>query len=88
MFLSIIYCLALIIASRDKKYGGCRICAEALFSSTEETTCFLEGGGTAIMMPDGRERDETIMEARLRLENQHLRLGQHDRTTAFSVIKL
>lgn len=70
--------------SRDEKYGGCHICVKEKFSGF----VFLKGGGTAIIMPDGRERDEAIMEARLRLENQHLRLCQHDRTTAFSVINL
>ena len=51
-------------------------------------TVFLKGGGTAIREPDGRGRDETVMEARLRLENQHLRLGLQDHTTAFSFISL
>ena len=55
---------------RGEKYDGCRI-----FSKQGFRICFLEGGGTAVMMPDGRGREEAVMEARLRLENQHLRLG-------------
>ena len=30
---------------------------------------------------------ERLMEARLRLEHQHLRFGQYDHTTAFSIKK-